>query len=113
MRKLTLSGEYCFDNEKWINWIDGICEILQNKNSSRELCHEFVFSPHRPIGARMENFFASKESVTIDDARMLASFALADISDYITECFDKNFSFIITTQHGWSGKISAELSTKV
>ena len=20
MRKLTLSGEYCFDNEKWINW---------------------------------------------------------------------------------------------
>ena len=20
MRKLTLSGEYCFDNEEWINW---------------------------------------------------------------------------------------------
>lgn len=99
---------YIMMENKWINWIDGICEILQNKNSSRELCHEFVFSPHRPIGARMENFFASKESVTIDDARMLASFALADISDYITECFDKNFSLVRYAEHIATSETSFE-----
>lgn len=90
---------YIMMENKWINWIDGICEILQNTNSSRELCHEFIFSPHKPIGLRMENFFAAKENITIDDARMLASFAIADISDYITECYDKNFSLVRYAEH--------------
>lgn len=90
---------FLMNQQKWINWIDNIVEILQCKNSSRELCHEFIFSPHRPLGARMENFLSQKKTITIDDARLLASFAIADIADYITVCFDNNFSLVRYAEH--------------
>mgnify|MGYP002860357835 CR=1 FL=1 len=75
-----------------------------NKISGRELCHEFIFSPFSPCGQRMDNYLADLEQnfgrqPTIDDARFLASFALADLADYITAIYDSNFSLIRYAEH--------------
>ena len=81
---------YIFQKDSWINWIDKIKSILTDSNG-REFCHEFIFSPFAPRGSRMENFLSQlNREVTIDDARFLASFALADLADYINVVFDKN-----------------------
>ena len=93
---------YILQKDLWINWIENIKAILSNneKFSGRELCHEFIFSPFAPRGNRMDNFLSSLErEVTIDDARFLASFALADLADYINVVFDKNFSLIRYAEH--------------
>lgn len=90
---------YIFQKDSWINWIDKIKSILTDSNG-REFCHEFIFSPFAPRGSRMENFLSQlNREVTIDDARFLASFALADLADYINVVFDKNFSLIRYAEH--------------
>ncbi|MCQ2585436.1 MAG: radical SAM protein [Treponema sp.] len=87
----------------WINWIDRIVEILCGGNSAREFCHEFVRSPHAPRGNRMENFFGELSEqgrdITTDDAKILASLALADLADYITAVFDSDFRLISYAEH--------------
>ncbi len=88
---------YVSESDRWINWIDTITTILRDGNSSsgRELCHKFIFSPFAPRGNRMENFLENLEhEPSTDDARFLASLALADLSDYITVVFDNEFSLI-------------------
>ena len=84
---------YVSQSELWISWIDTIVRILCGKD--RELSHEFVRSAHVPRGRRMETFLESLDhDVGIDDAQLLASFALADLADYINYVFDRNFSLI-------------------
>jgi len=94
---------YISTKSLWINWIDRIIEILCGGNSAREFCHEFVRSPHAPRGNRMENFFgelAEKgRDITTDDAKILASLALADLADYITAVFDNDFRLISYAEH--------------
>lgn len=88
---------YLSTKENWISWIDFITSTLCNGNSfsSRELEHQFLYSPFAPRGNRMENFLADLEKEpTIDDVRFLCSYALADLADYITAVFDKEFSLI-------------------
>lgn len=77
----------------WIDWIDDIVDILCS--GSREKAHEFVRSAHVPRGERMERFLSELgRDVSVDDERMLASLALADLADYITVVFDENFALI-------------------
>ena len=61
----------------------------------REKEHEFLYSPFAPRGSRMENFLSSlNREPTVDDVRFLCSYALADLADYITAVFDKDFSLV-------------------
>lgn len=94
---------YVSTQNLWINWIDRIVEILCGGNSAREFCHEFVRSPHSPKGHRMENFFGELaeqgRDITTDDAKILASLALADLADYITAVFDHDFRLISYAEH--------------
>ena len=84
---------YVSQSDMWIDWIDTIVSIL--RGNDRELSHEFVRSAHVPRGRRMETFLQSlNHEVGIDDAQLLASFALADLADYINYVFDNNFSLI-------------------
>ena len=84
---------YVSQSDMWIQWIEAIVRILCGKD--RELSHEFVRSAHVPRGRRMETFLQSLDhDVGIDDAQLLASFALADLADYINYAFDNNFSLI-------------------
>ncbi len=84
---------YVSQSDMWIDWIDTIVSIL--RGNDRELSHEFVRSAHVPRGRRMETFLQSLDhEVGIDDAQLLASFALADLADYINYVFDNNFSLI-------------------
>ncbi|MCR4939060.1 MAG: radical SAM protein [Treponemataceae bacterium] len=84
---------YVSQSDMWIKWIDTVVCILCGKD--RELCHEFVRSAYVPRGRRMETFLESLDhEVSIDDAQLLASFALADLADYINYAFDGNFSLI-------------------
>ncbi len=84
---------YVSQSDMWIDWIDTIVSIL--RGNDRELSHEFVRSAHVPRGRRMETFLESLDhEVGIDDAQLLASFALADLADYINYVFDNNFSLI-------------------
>ncbi|MCR4712906.1 MAG: hypothetical protein K5751_00835, partial [Treponemataceae bacterium] len=84
---------YVSQSDMWIAWIDAIVSIL--RGNDRELSHEFVRSAHVPRGRRMETFLQSLDhEVGIDDAQLLASFALADLADYINYVFDNNFSLI-------------------
>lgn len=93
---------YIIEQDKWITWIDTIKAILCDNGSlsGRELCHEFIFSPFSPRGNRMEKYLSDlQREVTIDDARFLASFALADLADFITIVYDSNFSLIRYAEH--------------
>ncbi len=84
---------YVSQSDMWIDWIDSIVSIL--RGNDRELSHEFVRSAHVPRGRRMETFLERLDhEVGIDDAQLLASFALADLADYINYVFDNNFSLI-------------------
>nr|MCR4580766.1 hypothetical protein [Treponema sp.] len=63
--------------------------------SGRERAHQFLYSPFAPRGSRMENYLAGLErEPSVDDVRFLSTFALADLSDYITVAFDPNFSLV-------------------
>ncbi|MDD7610609.1 MAG: radical SAM protein [Spirochaetales bacterium] len=84
---------YICTKQNWIEWIDFIVEILCGKMREKE--HEFLYSPFAPRGSRMENFLASlNREPTVDDVRFLCSYALADLADYITAVFDKDFSLV-------------------
>ena len=91
---------YVSQKNLWINWIDFITAILrtgshENLSSGYENAHRFVFGAHVPRGSRMENYLANlNHDLTTDDARALASLALADLADFITIAFDKNFSLV-------------------
>ncbi|WP_318714215.1 radical SAM protein [Treponema sp.] len=88
---------YVLQSELWISWIDDMMNILTDGNgtSSRETCHKFMFSPNVPRGARMENYIESLDrEPNADDCRNLATMALADIADYITVVFDREFSLV-------------------
>lgn len=96
---------YVSESSRWIDWIDSIVAILRDGNpsgdnpdcrtSGRELCHGFVFSPFAPRGMRMENFLSNLDhEPTTDDARFLASLALADLADFIAVVFDSEFSLV-------------------
>ena len=91
---------YVAQKDLWINWIDFITAILRpgkhdSFSSGYENAHRFVFGAHVPRGSRMENYLANLDhDLTTDDARSLASFALADLADFIAVAFDKNFSLV-------------------
>ena len=68
--------------------------------SGHEFTHEFVRSAYAPRGARMETYLTSLgRDVGVDDSRILASLAFADLADYITIAYDKNFSLIRYAEH--------------
>lgn len=87
---------YISTKESWIEWIDFITAILSDKKiSGREKAHQFLYSPFAPRGNRMDNYFSSlTHNPTVDDVRFLCSYAIADLADYITVAFDKDFSLI-------------------
>nr|MCR4822172.1 radical SAM protein [Treponema sp.] len=91
---------YLAQKDLWIEWIDFITAILrpgkrEEISSGYENAHRFVFGAHVPRGSRMENYLSNLEhDLTTDDARSLASFALADLADFISVAFDKNFSLV-------------------
>ena len=88
---------YISQRDSWINWIDTITAILKDAGSTsgRELCHRFIFSPHAPRGSRMETYLENLDhEPSIDDARFLAGLALADLADYITVAFDREFALV-------------------
>lgn len=84
---------YISEKNLWTGWIDRITAILRGKGF--ENAHRFCFGAHVPRGSRMESYLSSLDhDLTTDDARALASFALADLADFITAAFDKNFSLV-------------------
>ena len=91
---------YVSQKDLWIRWIDFITAILRpgsygDISSGYENAHRFVFGAYVPRGSRMENYLANlNHDLTTDDARSLASFALADLADFISVAFDKNFSLV-------------------
>ncbi|MCR5290113.1 MAG: radical SAM protein [Treponema sp.] len=80
----------------WIDWIDRIVAMVcQLPQSGHEWLHEFVRSAHAPRGNRMEQYLTTlNRDVSIDDGRILASLALADLADYITVAYDEHFSLV-------------------
>lgn len=79
--------------DRWVSWIDGIVSILCG--GDRELCHAFVRSAWAPRGARMDAFLAELDSAPVaDDARILATLAIEDLSDFIAIAFDAEFSLV-------------------
>ncbi len=88
---------YISTKQNWIEWIDFITAVLSG-GGAREKEHQFLYSPFAPRGQRMENFLEqlSEEchEPSVDDVRFLCSYALADLADYITAVFDKEFSLI-------------------
>ena len=88
---------YISQKESWIEWIDFITAVLSG-GGAREKEHQFLYSPFAPRGNRMENYLSevseSGREPTVDDMRFLCSFALADLSDYITVAFDPQFSLV-------------------
>lgn len=88
---------YILQQDLWTNWIEDIMSILTDGSgtSSREICHKFMFSPNAPRGARMENYMEGLDrEPNADDCRNLATMALADLADYITVVFDREFSLV-------------------
>ena len=102
---------YVSQSDQWISWIDTIMAIVCNSNScnngnsaapisGHEFTHEFVRSAYAPRGARMETYLTSLgRDVGVDDSRILASLAFADLADYIKIAYDKNFSLIRYAEH--------------
>ncbi len=88
---------YISQKENWIEWIDFITAVLCG-GGAREKEHQFLYSPFAPRGSRMENYLSglaeNGREPTVDDMRFLCSFALADLSDYITVAFDLQFSLV-------------------
>ncbi len=88
---------YIAQKDLWINWIDFITSTLHNdtKFSGYENAHRFCFGAHVPRGNRMERYLENLDhNLSTDDARSLASYALADLADFITIAFDNNFSLV-------------------
>lgn len=87
---------YISSSSSWISWINTIKAVLGSSSfSSRELTHEFMFSPFAPRGKRMDDYLSGLEGEAgSDDAFFLCSLALADLADYITAVFDPHFSLV-------------------
>ena len=85
------STRYILQKDSWINSIDSIMAVLRG---DAQEAHKLIYSPHMPRGMHMERFLESVENLNQDNARMLATFALADIADYITCVMDSNFSLV-------------------
>ncbi len=88
---------YVAEQNSWCEWIDAIVQILcgSYKFSGREFVHEFVRSAYVPRGNRVETYLSNlNRDVFSDDAQILASLSLADLADFISVCYDKNFSLI-------------------
>ena len=87
---------YVSSKNNWIKWISFITDALCGcKKSTREKEHEFLFSPFVPRGNRMESFLMNlQREPCVDDINFLCTYALADLADYITACFDSEFSLI-------------------
>lgn len=86
---------YVSEKQLWIDWIEKITDLLRADKSGFENAHRFVFGAHVPHGNRMEQFIETLDhSLSTDDARSLATCAIADIADFITAAFDENFSLI-------------------
>ena len=88
---------YITQKNAWIKWIDFITAVLAGDSgiSGREKAHQFLYSPFAPRASRMENYLAGLDhEPTVDDVRFLCTFALADLSDYITVAFDSQFSLV-------------------
>lgn len=87
---------YISSKNNWIKWISFITDALCGcGKSTREKEHEFLFSPFVPRGNRMESFLMNLErEPCVDDINFLCTYALADLSDYITAVFDNEFSLI-------------------
>ena len=87
--------KYLSQSTEWISYIKTITDILCCKESSQEVKHNFLFSPFAPRGDRMNKYLENLDhNLTSDDAFSLATFAIADLADYITIAFDSNFSLI-------------------
>ncbi len=89
---------YVSQRDLWCDWIEIITSMLhtgENGGGSYENAHRFIFGAHVPRGSRMESYMANLDhDLTTDDGRSIASFALADLADFITAVFDSNFSLI-------------------
>lgn len=88
---------YICQRKNWIEWIDIIISIVckSKEFSGREFVHEFVRSAHVSRGNRMEKYLSSLgRDVGVDDSQILASLALADLADFITMVYDKDFALI-------------------
>lgn len=91
---------YISQQDAWICWINIIKAVLCGSSNfnAHEAIHQFVRNPYVPRGERMINFLDSIGEtfgeISVDNAKILATFALADIADYITAVVDSNFSLI-------------------
>lgn len=105
----------------WADWIEKIVSIVcsNGKVSGREFTHEFVRSAHVPRGNRVEQFLSKLErDVSVDDSQILASLALADLADYISVVYDKNFALIryaesLATSTSTFSQVENELSSPI
>lgn len=89
----TEAVRFWSERRSWIEWIDCITQVLSG--SDRERSHALVRSPFAPRGPRMDAWFSAQESEPgADDARLLATLALEDLADFITACFDSEFSLV-------------------
>ncbi len=89
----TEAVRFWSERRAWIEWIDCITRVLSG--SDRERSHALVRSPAAPRGPRMDAWFSAQESEPgADDARLLATLALEDLADFITACFDSEFSLV-------------------
>lgn len=89
---------YVSEADEWCLWIGRITALACGNGtriSGIEYAHEFIRSAHVPRGMRMEQYFSNLgREPSADDARILASLALADLADYITTAFDGHFALI-------------------
>ncbi len=82
---------YVLQKDLWCSSIDMIMSVLRGDT---EQAHRLAFSPHTPRGLRMERYMAGCREFGADNARMLATYALADLADYISYVADPNFSLV-------------------
>lgn len=112
---------YISTKQNWIEWIDFITAVLSGRGA-REKEHQFLYSPFAPRGHRMENYIEQLaqegKEPAVEDVRFLCSYALADLADYITAAFDKDFSLIryaeaLAVDERTFSEIEKELNTPV
>ena len=81
--------------EDYINTIDAVIEFLQGKNQTlaRQICSG-NFLPQAARFNQLDDIEWAFGSMGLQDkAKHLATLFLEDLSDFITECVDKNFGF--------------------
>ncbi|MGL4986434.1 MAG: radical SAM protein [Treponemataceae bacterium] len=79
--------------DRWTRWIEPIKAILCT--NQKEHTHEFIHSAHVPRGFRMEQYLHNlHRKPSVEDSAILASLAIADLSDFIRIAFDESFSLV-------------------